>query len=431
MTNSGEVDKISLNASLLSEIKMHPNSFEILGKASAVARPQQNFIELMNWAHTVFKDVLTKKSQINKFVHNKIIIDSNFIEYAKNNNISIQALLKDSVVSWNDDGVEKFFMQGVFLIKKDDIEFIVCSLYHKGNSFEDEVSFFVLVDNSSYEGYVSIRNDFEKFLLLKDRSNLKIRVVGGEDISYDKDISWDDVFLPDEMKKDIQGMVENFLKSKDFYEKNRIPWKKGLILFGGVGLGKTSIIKTIIANYNFKPVTIISEATEADVVEAFNYAEEQSPSLLYFEDLDSLLEKVDVSIFLNLMDGVKSRNGIFVIATANNIKTLKKSITERPSRFDRKIEIPLPDVTMAEKYIKKWFGKFLSDKKILELAKKTTEMKFSYAYLQELYLSSMFEAISENRERILDKDISKSLKKLKEDKNLLNNDFVNITNYLK
>ena len=84
-------------------------------------------------------------------------------------------------------------------------------------------------------------------------------------------------------------------------------------------------------------------ANDEAVREAFSYAEEQSPALLYFEDLDSLLEKnVDISSFLNLMDGISAKNGLLVIATANDVKKLKSNITDRPSRFDRKFEITLP-----------------------------------------------------------------------------------------
>ena len=113
------------------------------------------------------------------------------------------------------------------------------------------------------------------------------------------------------------------------------------MLYGKPGNGKTSIIRTIMSAYNFKPVTIVAGANDEAVREAFTYAEDQSPALLYFEDLDSLLEKsVDISSFLNLMDGISAKNGLLVVATANDVKKLKTNITERPSRFDRKFEIP-------------------------------------------------------------------------------------------
>ena len=160
--------------------------------------------------------------------------------------------------------------------------------------------------------------------------------------------------------------------------------------------GKTSLIKTIISNYDFKPITIVPDANDEILRVAFKFAEEFSPSLLYFEDLDSLLERnVDLSNFLNLMDGISSKNGLLVIATANELKKLKPSIIDRPSRFDRKFEIPLPTMDMANSYLKHWFGNNITSKKCKELSKLIKQNNFSYAYLKEIYISSMFEALSD------------------------------------
>ena len=140
-------------------------------------------------------------------------------------------------------------------------------------------------------------------------------------------------------------------------------------------------------------------ANDEAVREAFSYAEKQSPALLYFEDLDSLLEKnVDISSFLNLMDGISAKNGLLVIATANDVKKLKSNITDRPSRFDRKFEITLPTAEMAYIYLKRWFGKLITPKQCRDISKYAEKYEFSYAYLKELYISSMFEALAHKRQ---------------------------------
>jgi SpoVK/Ycf46/Vps4 family AAA+-type ATPase len=200
-----------------------------------------------------------------------------------------------------------------------------------------------------------------------------------------------------------------------------MPWKRGVLLYGKPGNGKTSIIRTIMSMYNFKPVTILPGANDDAIREAFSYAEDQSPSLLYFEDLDSILEKNDISSFLNLMDGIAAKNGLLVVATANEVKKLKSSITDRPSRFDRKFEIPLPNQEMAYIYLKRWFGNIISTKKCRELSKYSEKCEFSYAYLKDLYISSMFEALSHNRKTPTEKDIDVALVRLIKEKNLLNN----------
>src|SRR5579885_3010378 len=396
-------------------------------------RPTANFIDLMDWTAEGFKTALSDRKNLQKFVHNRIIVDGQFLQFCDEHGVKVECLYKDSVISWKTEhDFEKFFVQGVFLIKNKNVEFLHAALFHKGNQHEDEISFFVIVSEKNYEGYVELRNQFDEWVQQRDRSNLHIRVIEGEDIPYTKDHTWDDLFLPENIKDEIKTLVENFFASLDFYLENKIPWKRGILLYGKPGNGKTSIIRTIMSAYNFKPVTIVAGANDEAVREAFSYAEEQSPSLLYFEDLDSLLEKsVDISSFLNLMDGISAKNGLLVIATANDVKKLKSNITDRPSRFDRKFEIPLPNAEMAYIYLKRWFGKLLTVKKCKELAKYAEKYEFSYAYLKELYISSMFEALAHNRKSPTEKDVQNALDRLVKDKNILNSGTITTDKYFK
>lgn len=410
----------SLTLEKLKKLSYDPN--QVLPVAAG-DRPTANFIDLMDWTRDTFGGFLKNSTNLKKFVHNRIIIDGQFLQFCEENKVTVKPLYNDSFISWKTEhDFEKFFAQGVFLIQARGLEFLHAALFHKGNQNEDEVSFFVIVSNENYEKYVELRNQFDAWVLQRDRGNLHIRVIDGEDMPYTKDYTWDDLFLPNDIKDQVKGLVENFLASKDFYAENRIPWKRGILLYGKPGNGKTSIIRTIMSMYNFKPVTIVPGANDESVREAFSYAEEQSPSLLYFEDLDSLLEKsVDISSFLNLMDGISAKNGLLVIATANEVKKLKSNITDRPSRFDRKFEIPLPNQEMAYIYLKRWFGNLITAKKCRELAKYAEKYEFSYAYLKELYISAMFEALAHNRKAPTEKDVKNALDRLVKDKNILSN----------
>jgi len=418
--------------------KMVPDPKWTTGSNSAIinnSRPPSNFIDLMNWTVTCFAPALKdNKSTLEKFVHNRIIIDGQFLHFCKERDVTVECLYKDSVISWKTDlEYEKFFIQGVFLIKAKGLEFIHAALYHKGNQNEDEISFFVIASQKNYEAYLALRNEFDAWVQARDRSNLHIRVIDGEDIPYTKDSKWDELFLPQETKDELKDLVESFLASQEFYHKSKIPWKRGFLLFGQPGNGKTSIIRTIISEYNFKPVTFMPGANAESLRETFSYAEEQSPSLLYIEDLDSLIENgMDISTFLNLLDGISAKNGLLVIATANNVKKLQTNITRRPSRFDRKFEILPPDLEMAYIYLKKWFGNLINTAKCKELAKLTVKNELSYAYLKELYISSMFEALANNRKMPTVKDIDNTLTRLIKEKNILNNgNTINTDKYFK
>lgn len=381
-------------------------------------RPTANFVELMEWAKVYFATTLTDPQKI---VNNRIIVDEEFITFCKTKGVTITCLMNDSIITWknsvNNQVFEKFFGQGVFEIKTKKLTFIHCALFHKGNSFEDDVSFFCLVGKNDIEKFIEFRNSFDDYLSEKDRKTLQINVVNGDPIPYDRTHKWEDLFFPDEIKTDIKNSVENFLNSEKFYKENKLPWKRGFLLFGEPGCGKTSLIRTLISEYDFKPCTITPAAQDDDIREAFAYAQKQSPALLYFEDLDSLLEtSIDLSSFLNLMDGISSPNGLLVIATANEIKKLKPSVKDRPSRFDRKWLIPLPDKTQTSKYLSKFFGKNISAKSLKEITETSISENLSYAYLKELYISSMFNALSKNRKVPNQSDIDKAFADLLREK---------------
>ena len=106
-------------------------------------RPSANFIDLMNWTERQFNHSLKDKVKLEKFVHNRIIVDGQFLQFCEEKKVTVECLFKDSSISWNTEhNKEKFFVQGVFLIKAKDLEFLHAALFHKGNQNEDEISFF-------------------------------------------------------------------------------------------------------------------------------------------------------------------------------------------------------------------------------------------------------------------------------------------------
>jgi hypothetical protein len=402
------------------------NALNVSG--AAIDRPIANLIDLMHWSILRYGiSDLTNKENLQPYIHNKIVIDGAFLQFCEENDVKVECLMKDSTASWKTDKDSEHFMaQGVFRISTDKFDFLHCALFHKGNQNEDEVSFFIIASDDIFEQYVELRNLFDKWLVARDRDHLEIHVVGGSGIPYDRKASWDDLFLEESLKLDIKNYVEGFLNSKHIYDKLGVAYKTGALLWGNVGVGKTSLIRTIIAQYDFKPVTVQSSAQTNDdtITEAFEYAGSQEPALLYIEDLDTMLDRsITLSHFLNLMDGVSNKKGLMVIATANDLSKLKESIVDRPSRFDRKFEFPLPDLNMSIIYLNKWFNGLLKESDIKKIAKETVENKFSFAYLKELYIGSIYTALADKREIPTLKDVNITKKRMLKDKENVKNGF--------
>jgi energy-coupling factor transporter ATP-binding protein EcfA2 len=376
-------------------------------------RPQNSLSELMHWTQHEFGNALKGVGRCSIYIHNKITIDGAFLQFCEEEGISVECLFKDAVTSWKTRyNTEHFMAMGVFKISKDNLLFLHAALFHKGNQNEDEVSFFVIVPDGLFYEYVSLRNRFDEWEKKRDRGNLEIEVVGGNSIPYTRDLKWDDLFLEELPKGQLISAVEGFLASKDIYLKRKVPWKKGIVLWGNRGCGKTTALKIMMSVYkDLKPVTVQPghHAMDEVVEEAFQYAIEHAPSLLYFEDLQELMHDIDTSHFLQLLDGVEGRDGLLIVATGNDFSSLEDNIMSRPRRFDKKIEFPLPNRDMSKLYLRKWFGTTLSGERYDEIVAKTVRKKFTYAHLQEIYFSSVYIALKNDREDPVEDDILKAL----------------------
>lgn len=392
-----------------------------------IVRPEGSFVQLMQWAIKVVESNGHGDDWI-PFVHNKISIDGTFLQFAEESVVSVKAIHSDGITSWESDHNDEHFVGiGIFEIKSQNFKFFHCGLFHKGNQNEDEVSFFVLVKKDEVEKYINFRNGFEKWQEKRERDTQEIEVIGGSAIPYSQDLSWDDIFLPDELKKKIITTVEGFLHSKSTYEKLKVPWRRGIGFWGERATGKTSTLRLLMSEYKeFKPVTIQPGHSSPDELldDAFAYAEKHSPSLLFFEDLQEMIRTVDTRHFLQLLDGLEKRDGIFTVVTGNDFSSLEENLKSRPRRFDRFFEFPLPDLEQSKKYLTNHFVDILSSNTIESIAKKTVKAKFTYAHLQEIYFNSVFIAIPEGRETPKEEDVILSLKQVSEEKKAADSDFL-------
>lgn len=158
----------------------------------------------------------------------------------------------------------------------------------------------------------------------------------------------------------VREMIEYPLRHPEVFEKLGIEPPKGILLYGPPGTGKTLIAKAVAteAKANFYEISgpeIVSKYygdSEEKLREIFKEAEENSPSIIFFDEIDSIAPKRDeskgemerrvVAQLLSLMDGMKSRGKVIVIAATNLPDAIDPAL-RRGGRFDREIEIGVPD----------------------------------------------------------------------------------------
>ncbi|MFP3872449.1 MAG: CDC48 family AAA ATPase [Candidatus Natronoplasma sp.] len=174
-------------------------------------------------------------------------------------------------------------------------------------------------------------------------------------------VTYEDVGGLDEELKRVREMIELPLKHPKLFDRLSIEPPKGVLLHGPPGTGKTWIAKAVAneAGANFFSVQgpeIMSKyygQSEEKLRDIFEEAKDQSPSIIFVDELDSIAPKRDevkgeverrvVAQLLTLLDGLTHRGEVIVIAATNRVDAVDPAL-RRPGRFDREIEIGLPDL---------------------------------------------------------------------------------------
>lgn len=212
-----------------------------------------------------------------------------------------------------------------------------------------------------------------------------------------KSATFDNLILENVLKQDIQDDLNNFFASRETYHTYGVPWKRGILFIGSPGNGKTHTIKALINQMQQPCLYVKSFQSEYDtdsenIRKVFKQARQSAPCILVLEDIDSLLTDENRSFFLNELDGFAFNQGIVTLATTNYPERLDAAIRDRPSRFDRKYHFQLPGITERQAYILFWNNRLqntmrLSEDAVTQIV--TLTDKFSFAYLKELFVSSM------------------------------------------
>jgi transitional endoplasmic reticulum ATPase len=243
-------------------------------------------------------------------------------------------------------GIENFVKRGLLkrpLTKGDTI--IVPGIALMGGSLP------FVVAGTKPKGIIEITEDTE--MIVKEEAvkegEIEVSAVSYEDIGG----------LKEELQK-VRETIELPLKHPELFDRLGIDPPKGVLLYGPPGTGKTLIAKAVAneAGANFFSIQgpeIMSKyygESEERLRQKFEEAEKSAPSVIFIDELDSIAPKREevsgeverrvVAQLLTLMDGLKARGNLIVIGATNREDAVDPAL-RRPGRFDREIEIGVPD----------------------------------------------------------------------------------------
>jgi hypothetical protein len=228
--------------------------------------------------------------------------------------------------------------------------------------------------NSIPAGLYNVGYDFNNGSYL-ERQNIKI----------------DNVFeVPDPVVMDLRNDIYKYWNSVDKYRSYGIVPKRGYLLHGAPGNGKTTIINMVISdvvkNYDGIAINVSSIDEFIPMVTGVRNIEGDRPILAIIEDMDGFLQHNNVKEFLNLLDGNRQIDNVVYLATTNYIDVIPPRIKNRPSRFDIVLEIPSPNEQVREYYFKNKLKPEDIEKFNIDKWVKDSE-GFTFSHLKEMLIA--------------------------------------------
>jgi len=270
----------------------------------------------------------------------------------------------------------------------------------------------------------AIRTYMQEYNFLKGE---KLKLTDGywfSFLNYPK-IGWDKLILPSALRDEILLNLIFPLNNEKLCKKHKIPWRRGLLLGGEPGTGKTKLAK-VLCNLLDK-VTVIwvtaESLREANHVKAlFRAARYFKPTLLIMEDIDFFgadreIERSPImGELLNQLDGNAPNDGVFVMASSNRPGLLDKALANRPGRFDVKLEVKLPDIGDRLKMLNLFaIGKQLGDDVDFTVLSSRTN-GLTGAHIQEALVYATLDSLHKGVEKVQMSSIEKAIKRMKDKK---------------
>ncbi len=212
----------------------------------------------------------------------------------------------------------------------------------------------------------------------------------GKILFKQKSINSDEfIFFPDSQLDRIIQEIDKFWTLKDAFKKYKFTYKRGILLYGKAGVGKSVLLyqaifnlinegNGIVINVKCHPNQLIN------AIETFKKIEPSKNVIVIIEDIDAYIYNYGEESVLSFLDGESSCENTLTIATTNYPEKLDKRIVSRPRRFDRVIKINLPTDEMRKIYFEKKLN--LVNGEINKYVQATKN--FTFAAMTELVIST-------------------------------------------
>src|ERR1700739_523026 len=201
-------------------------------------------------------------------------------------------------------------------------------------------------------------------------------------------LATDDLFtLENTVQQEVIESIKNFWTKEEIYAKMGYLWKRGILLEGPPGSGKTCIVSQLIEEIKEVDgiaIMVDSPQQASRGLQLLRRIEPRRPIIGILEELDELMAKYGESEFMSLLDGELQINNIVWVATTNHLEKLHNRVKNRPSRFDLVKHVGLPTRNDRARYL----NHKIPTLKAEEIARWSMETEgFSIAHLKELVLS--------------------------------------------
>lgn len=223
----------------------------------------------------------------------------------------------------------------------------------------------------------------------------------GEFLRLEESRSWNDVLIPGAVRERLEAECVRLLAHAPLYRANGIPLRRGIILHGRPGTGKSLIGRTLARHcgVTFVLVTPGMLRDAGCVHRVFSWGRRFAPSILFFEDFDMVAgdrhENGGSGIlgeFLSCLDGVDGSEGIIAVATTNDLAAIEPALKDRPNRFDCVLEIPPLAEEHRRNFVESWLERH-PDSVVDAGAVARRAREFTGAQMQELCRQAVISAV--------------------------------------